>query len=157
MPESSVDSYIAAQPEQAMSFDDYWKEHNSYGTLSNPDQLMVKFLNMFTGEDKRVKREYETYLQNLNNRNEFNAVQSARAYDKMMDDTKVQRMMKDYEAAGLNPYLLINNGGVSVSSAPSSSKGDYAINRKNDNGNSQSGRNIALLLLAVARIAAALA
>lgn len=157
MPESSVDSYIAAQPEQAMSFDDYWEQNNSYGTSSNPDQLMVKFINMFTGEDKRVKREYEAYLQNLNNRNEFNAVQSARAYDKMMDDSKYQRMMKDFEAAGLNPYLLLNNGGISASSASSSSKGDYAINRKNDNGNSQSGRNIALLLLAVARIAAALA
>lgn len=156
MPESSVDSYIGAQPEQAMSFDDYWKENNSYGTTSNPDQLMVKFLNFFTGEDKKVKRDYEAYLQNLNNRNEFNAVQSARAYEKMMDDSKYQRMMKDFEAAGLNPYLLVNNGGVSASSAPSAAKGDYAINKKSENGNSQSGRNIALLLLAVAKIAASL-
>lgn len=157
MPETSADSYINSQPETAVSFDDYWKDNNRYGTLDNPDQLMVRFLNFFTGEDKRVKREYDAYLQNLNNRNEFKAVQSARAYDKMMDDTKYQRMMKDFEAAGLNPYLLINNGGISASSAPSSSKGDYAINKKSESGNSQSGRNIALLLLAVARIAAALA
>lgn len=155
MPESSVDSYINAQPEQAMSYDQFWRENNSYGTSSPEGQFWNKFLNFFTGEDKRVQGEYEAYLNNLNARNEYLATQSARAYDRLMDDTKVQRMMADYEAAGLNPYLLVNNGGVSVGSAPTSSKADYSYSHKTNEKVSK-GRDIALLLIGVARLAAAL-
>ena len=82
------------------------------------------------------------------------ATQSARAYDKMMDDTKYQRMFKDFEAAGLNPYLLVNNGSFSAS-APTSSKAEYKA-KSSESKQDNKGRNLALILLAVSRIAAAL-
>lgn len=151
--ESSADSYINAQPEQAMSFND-WKDQSVYRLLDT-DSLTGKISNFFVGMGDRAKRDYQTYLDNLDRRNEFISQQSARGFDKMMDDTKYQRMMKDFQAAGLNPYLLVNSGGISASSSPSGAKADYGKSTglsKNKTG--ESGRNIALLLLAVARIAA---
>lgn len=153
--ESSADSYINAQPEQAISFHEWHKKN--YGGYLDPDNWMGKLTNFFDGIGDRERSEYQTYLDNLDRRNEFLAQQSARGYDKMMDDTKYQRMMKDFEAAGLNPYLLVNNGGISASSSLSGAKADYgkhqAYQKKSSNGDA--GRNFALLLLAVARIAAA--
>lgn len=164
MSENSVDSFIGAQPEVAKDFSTFYNDymHDLYGDAWNgheqsPDHWTQKINNFFTGDADRAKHMYDAYLTNLKNRNEFLSQQSARAYDKMMDDTKYQRMMKDFEAAGLNPYLLINSGGVSASSAPSGAKANYDVHsraQKNSNGNS--GRNFALILLAVARIAAAL-
>lgn len=155
MAENSVNSYIDAQPESVMSYDQFWRENNVYGTSDPDNQLMVKIMNAFTGEGKRVRDAYDAYLTNVNNRNEYRATQSARAYEKMMDDSKVQRAMKDYEAAGLNPYLLINNGGPSVGSVPSSAKAQYGTHKRSEDKTS-SGRDIALLLIGVARLAAAL-
>lgn len=156
MPESSVDSYINAQPEQAMSFEDYWKQSGYFGSDANPDSFSNKFFDFFSGDVKRARSEYETYLNNINARNEYLATQSARAWDKMMDDSKVQRSMKDYEAAGLNPYLLINSGSVGGGSAPTSAKADYKYDRNSkaqDKANKM--RDSALLLIAIARLAAA--
>lgn len=154
MPDSSVDAYINAQPESAITLDEYWK---SVGNNENIDSPGNKFLNFWTGMTSKARREYETYLSNLKNKNEFIASQSARAWDKMLDDTKYQRMMKDFEKAGLNPYLLINNNGISASSAPSSSKASYdrhTIEQKKSN--DKTGSNIAMAVLAMIKIAAML-
>lgn len=167
MPESSVDSYIAAQPEQAMSQDEYWQEYKKkfYDTPGNVlkapehyNDLNYRIAKFFgSGAESSFESAYEAYINNLNNKNEYLATQSARQYDKMMDDSKVQRMMADYEKAGLNPYLLLNNGGVSVGSIPSSSKADYGYKKKTaDDKDPSKGRDIALLLLGVAKLAAAL-
>lgn len=153
--ESSADSFISAQPEEAMSFED-WRAQSKYHGYVDPDSLVGRVVNWFDGSRDKQYRDYQTYLDNLDRQNEFNAVQSARQYDKMIDDTKYQREMRDLQAAGLNPYLLINSGGISASSAPSGAKADYgkhSVNVKSKNG-SDAGRNFALLLLAVAKIAA---
>ena len=152
--ESSADSYMMAQPEQAMDFNK-WRSQSGYSGLVDPDSLVGRVVNWFDGSRDKAYRDYQTYLDNVDRRNEFNAVQSARQYDKMMDDTKYQREMRDLQAAGLNPYLLVNNGGISASSAPSGARADYgkhSVNVKSKTGDA--GRNFALLLLAVARIAA---
>lgn len=150
---NSVDSYINAQPEQAMSLQEYWQSHGGTQDITDPQN---KFANLFTGKVDKIKNEYDTYLRNLSDRNEFRAAQSARQYEKMMDDTKYQRMMKDFEAAGLNPFLLVNNGGISASSAPSGAKADYSKDGRKEQQKTDNGRNIALLLIAFARVAAAL-
>lgn len=155
--ENSVESYINAQPEQAMSFEDYWRQSGYFGSDANPDSFSNKFFDFFSGDVKRARSEYETYLNNLNARNEFLASQSARAWDKMMDDSKVQRSMKDYEAAGLNPYLLINSGSVGGGSSPTSTKADYKFDRNSKNQDkSNKMRDAALMLIALSRLAAAL-
>lgn len=165
MPESSVDNYINAQPEEqnVLTFDDWMAENhpnsskaiNKFGGIDAP---LPKFWNWFTGDSKKWEREYNTYvdnyLSNLKNRNEYLATQSANAFEKMMDDTKIQRSMNDYEKAGLNPYLLINGGSIGSGSVPTSAKADYSTNRSEKKANDS--RNKALLLLALAKIAAAL-
>lgn len=153
---NSVESYINAQPEQAMSYGEFYAQQPGSIT-SDYNNLFVRIGDWLSGHGKKTQDAYQNYLDNLDRRNEFAAVQSARQYEKMMDDTKYQRMMKDFEAAGLNPYLMINNGGISASSAPSAAKGDYARRGKGMSDNkSESGRNIALLLVACARLAATL-
>lgn len=166
MPESSVDSYIAAQPEQAMSMDEYWQEYKKqfydkpgYATKApeHYNDLNYKIAKFFGhGAENSFESAYEAYLNNLNNRNEYLATQSARQWDKMMDDSKIQRSMKDYEAAGLNPYLLINSGSVGGGSAPTSSKSDYKSTHKKDDEKTNKTRDVALLILALSRVAAAL-
>ena len=154
--ESSADSYINAQPEEAMSFED-WRSQSKYHGFVDPDSLVGRVVNFFDGSRDKQYRDYQTYLDNLDRQNEFISQQSARGYDKMMDDTKYQRMMKDFQAAGLNPYLLVNNGGISASSSPSGAKADYGKHQVyQKQKTSDAGRNIALLLLAVAKVAAAL-
>lgn len=150
--ESSVDSYINAQPEEVMDFNSFFNK--TTGLSGNPNNFWYKIGNAFSGTTDAAKKEYEAYLTNVNNRNEFLAQQSARAWDKMMDDTKIQRQMKDLEAAGLNPYLTLNNGSITATSAPSSSKASYQAKQEAEK-QSNAGRNIALLLLAVAKVAAA--
>lgn len=159
--ESSVDSFINAQPETVLSKDEYWQQNYAGkmdGILKNPDHyndINYKIAKFFGSADtNKFESEYEAYLDNVNNRNERFATQSARAYDKMMDDTKYQRMFKDFEKAGLNPYLLVNNGSFSAT-APSSSKANYEA-KKAAQKQRDGGRNLALILLAVARVAAAL-
>ena len=62
---------------------------------------------------------------------------------------------KTAEAAGLNPYLLINGNGLSASSAPSGAKASYNVHFREQNRASGKGRDFALVLLAVARLCAA--
>ena len=77
MPESSVDAYINAQPEQAMSFGDYYFENNGTWATRDPDNFMVKFIDTLSGKRGRLENEYKTYLENLNKKNEWLAQQSA--------------------------------------------------------------------------------
>ena len=164
MADSSVDSYINAQPETIMDQDQYYQNwmHENYPTWSDSQIGHYGDANYkvakFFGDNARNRfdsgKYYETYVANMNNRNELLATQSARAWDKMMDDTKVQRAFKDYEAAGLNPYLLVNSGSNISSSAPSSSKSDYGY--KLAQSDKKNGRDTALIILALARLAAAL-
>lgn len=154
--ESSVDAYINAQPEQALPYDEWFHEKgydkHGIGSAYNP---LRRFTNWVSGEGARLNSEYKAYLDNINIRNEHLASQSAKAWDKMMDDTKYQRMFKDFEAAGLNPYLLVNSGSFSAS-APTSAKASYKQDfYDKDKKIKESGRNIALILLALARVAAA--
>ena len=161
MPESSVDSYINSNPDVAMSKDEYWQANYAGkmdGIVKNPDHYndwnykIGKFLG--SRDISKFEDEYENYLRNLANQNEYKSAQSARAWEKMMDDTKYQRMFKDFEAAGLNPYLLVNNGSFSAS-APSAAKADYKYSQQSHK-ETDKGRNFALLFLALARVAAAL-
>lgn len=155
MAENSVNSYINAQPEQAMSFQDYYEQYTGYKDF-DADHPFASIENFFTGNRDKAKSEYEAYLTNLNNRNEYLATQSARAWQEYMDSTKIQRLMKDYEKAGLNPYLAINDNGLSGSSL-SGAKASYGYKHKdNSDDNGAKGRNFALIILALAKVAAAL-
>lgn len=106
----------------------------------------------------KYRDEYNAYLTNVANENEYKATQSARAWEEYMQGSQYQRAVKDLEKAGLNPWLAIQNGGVSGAGTSSSAKGDYKkgdSNTRTEGG--LKGRDIALMLLATAKVVAAVA
>lgn len=159
--DNSVESYINAQPEEAMSYDDFYNQ-NAYGgayanNRQNPDSIAMRFIDFFTGEGGKMRNAYNTYLDNLATRNEFKATQSARAWDEFLASTEYQRAFKDIEATGMNPYLLVNGGSIQPASVGNSAKASYPDKNSYMSKKETNSHNIALLLLAVARMFASFA
>lgn len=159
MPSNSVDNSIIAENnihnvgESTPALDYYsWMKQAGKSRIERDTGPWSRLINWISGSDKKNRAEYEAYLTNLENENEWKATQSARQYEEYMANTQVQRLMRDYEKAGLNPYLLLNSGSVGTASVPTSAKSDYKRNKvEKDSGNAKS---MALLLLALARLVA---
>lgn len=102
---------------------------------------------------------YQNYLDNINNKNERKAVQSAQAWDEYMSNTAYSRAFKDIESMGVNPYLLLNSGSTPSTTVGSSSKPSYSSSKpaNKDSSTSGKGRDLALIVLAIAKIASLLA
>lgn len=132
----------------------------SYGDVTGRfnQPVVARWWNdIFHEGKKQADTKYEQYLNNLNAQNEWKATQAAMAYDKYMSDTQVQRLVKDIKAAGLNPWLAVQNG-VSTSGSTSAQKAGYSYkSSKVSKEGSDTGRNLALMLLATAKIIASLA
>lgn len=123
-------------PNSAMSKDEYYQEWNKTHALtgagrhtSSADSWLNKIFN--PSQTAEFENAYKAYLTDIENSNNAGLEQWKMDYQKILDDTKYQRMVKDLEAAGLNPWLLLNNGG-SAGQAPavvgSSSSLDYSRN-----------------------------
>lgn len=94
-----------------MSFEDYWKSHSTLGSGENPDSLGNKFFNLFTGD---VSAARDWYNQKYN---EWSAGQKAQAdyeMSRVLRSTQYQDLVKDLRAAGINPYAVLANGGMSA-------------------------------------------
>ena len=79
-------SVVNEVPEQVLSKDEYWQQNYAGkldGVMKNPahyNDWNYKIAKFFGANDvSRFESEYESYLNNINNRNEAKAVQSARA------------------------------------------------------------------------------
>lgn len=171
----SAENYDVAQavnyaPTSAKSFDDFVTEKKGYKSYASDYGFIGDIYNWGTGQRSEMEKEYDSYLQNLNASNaakatelayqrELKATQDARAWDKYLSDTQYQRAVKDLKAAGLNPWLALQNG-VSGSTVPNSGKASALVGkssqyeRKQKEKASAGMRDISLLLFAIARLAA---
>lgn len=94
-----------------MSFEDYY--HQYTGHKVNPYGLAAKFDDFFTGKTSSAKQAYETYKAQyeLEKNKQLEAERNALTWAR--EDSSVQRLMADYQKAGLNPYLLLSGGNLS--------------------------------------------
>lgn len=93
-------------------------------------------------------KSYQELMTARNQEYERASIDSARAWSEYMDNTQVQRRVKDIEAAGLNPWLAVQSG-ISGSGAPSVDTGGSA-QHSTSSGQSKSG--LSALLIAIARL-----
>ena len=143
--------FMASSAQQTNGFVDPFDSYNPtqyydnayYGDSGIPGTWMKIF-----GQDMSEVRSQDKYLQDQ--AYERASINSARAWDEYMDSTQIQRRVKDLEAAGLNPWLAVQNG-VSGTGTPSVDTGGSA---KHHNSSGQSKSGLAMLLVALARILA---
>lgn len=180
---SATADVIPVQPSNLMSKDEYWQEYKKQyydvpgNVMKAPEHYgdfnyeIAKFFQ--NGAEKGFDEAYEAYkanwendynnyLNDINTYYENKAVQSARAFDEYMSNTAYQRAFKDLEKAGLNPYMLVGTSSIAPASSTSSAKAEYS-KRKASSGTSakgstsnRNGRDMALILLALARLFASL-
>ena len=127
----------------SLSFPNQRNMGKYWGSAGAPSKLMQLF-----GFD--TDRALQDYYTQKNQEYERASIESARAWAEYMDNTQVQRRVKDIEAAGLNPWLAVQNG-FGGTGAPSVDTGGTA-QRQTNSGQSKSG--LAALLLAIAKILA---
>lgn len=86
------------------SYEQFYKDYTGYGV--NPYGLAGRIDNFFTGKQTASAEEYQRYLEAYNAR-------IANEQTWAREDSQIQRLMADYKAAGLNPYLLMSGGNLS--------------------------------------------
>lgn len=110
------------------------------------------------GLESDHKAQYERMLAQEDREYERQSVNSARAWDEYMDSTKVQRLVKDIEAAGLNPWLAIQSGlSAGGSAASSASAGGSARSRSSKSSGKSGVADLAMFMVATAKLFTALA
>lgn len=120
---------------------------------ANPNSLGNKIADWLNLTD--TQREYDQWVKSEERGYERASINSARAWEEYLDSTKYQRMKADLEKAGLNPWLALQSG-ASASAQGSSTSTGGSHSAKSSFNQSNAPKNLALGLIAVAKLLAVL-
>lgn len=99
-------------PEEAIDYSTWLKTNDANSFLKGDNSFWGRFIRFFDGSGKLNEANYQTYLNNLNARNDAKSYQSAKAWEEMMSNTSYSRAFADLEKLGVNPYILLNSGSL---------------------------------------------
>lgn len=127
----------------------------SDGFQSTGNDVWSGIVRFFGGED--IKQGYQNALTENNRAYEQAMLKGARDYETWFDSTAVQRRIQDIKAAGLNPWLALQNGGIGANGTSSSaSQPGSGSSAKSSGSNRNQLSSLAMLLVSTARLLAAL-
>lgn len=124
----------ASASDALMNYSDYYKKTTGYNF--NPDSLWGKIDNFFTGKESAARQAYENYLSESEYKRNQAATSAQNELTFAREDSQIQRLMQDYKAAGLNPYMLLSGGNLSSgvvssqASAPTYKRSSYKKEKK---------------------------
>lgn len=145
----------------ALSWNQYWdqeiaKQNGGMYVKGSPDHWTESMFNFFTGDRDRLRSQYDVYLTNNQRAYEQQNIANARKWEEYLDSTKYQRMSNDLEAAGLNPWLALQNGVGSSSVQPGSTS--YSTSSKKYEAKKSNASNVLSSIINTAiRVAAIVA
>ena len=99
---------------------------------------------------------YQNALTENNRAYEQAMLKDARDYETWFDSTAVQRRVDDIKAAGLNPWLALQSGGISPGSSSSPSAGSSSSAKRSSASGKGSVAALAMLFVSTARLLATL-
>lgn len=115
-----VNNYQTSSP---VSFYDYYnaygRDHSKNTSWLNtwqdadPYSFSGRLDNFFSGTRKSAEADYQKYLSEYEYRRNSAATELANKQTWAREDSQVQRLMEDYQKAGLNPYALLVGGNIS--------------------------------------------
>lgn len=130
--------------ESGQSFSDYWNGL----TNSNPNGVSSNWVNFWTGNRDSAKdswdKLYNEWSQAQQYENEYN-------YQRALRSTQYQDTLKDIEAAGLNPYALLN-GNFGLTSGASSGAQQLTSSSSSSKSNSSTLKGLAALMFLIFKI-----
>lgn len=137
-------------PSSALSESEYYQQWNKIHPLEGVARSLTSansfWNNIFNhSQQQEFKDAYQAYLANLNNQNSAAQQKWLLDYQKELQDTQYQRLTKDLQAAGLNPWLALQ-GGASAASSTSGATSSVDYLSASRNKKSKTGDNVAGLL-----------
>lgn len=144
---STSDSYVTSAQKVLTQLPGNGKPQASDYTMGtyNPGNMFERMVDWMSGHDR--KYDYETGQSLLDKQFELDA-------NEYLDSTKYQRLVNDLKAAGLNPWLALNGGGMTATSQSVSGSGQSrSSNQKSgNNGFIGSALKIGMLIKILASI-----
>ena len=89
------------------------KTFEQYSGISDPYSIGSRIDNFFTGKVTSAEKAYQNYLADYEFKRNAEASAKANQETWAREDSQIQRLMEDYQKAGLNPYLLLSGGNLS--------------------------------------------